>query len=178
MKGAANTSSPLVGTENDIKVEMVCEMPHLIPTLADIWHGALGEHYGPEYPRERLYELLLEHQNPRSIPTSMVALLGKEPVGMCVIRASDEFKPYIVPSLGAMSVRAEYRNHGIGAKLIRAAIKKTVEFGFSRLYLFTVDMTIVEWYERFGFQLTGYREWENGHVSASMEMVIPQQGVA
>ncbi len=152
-----------------IQISPLRDCPQHIPTLSKIWHDALGEAWGEDYTASRMEQILSEQLNADQIPIAITAVLDDEPIGMCCIRASEDIKPYIVPCLGALCVRPELRNNGVGAALVRAAIKINQEIGFSRLYLFTVDMTISKWYEQFGFYSLGIKEWEDGSSSVMME---------
>lgn len=105
------------------------------------------------------------------MPLSLIALHGEIPVGFCSLQLNDGIRPDLKPWLGDLVVDPKYQKQGIGKMLVEAAILKTKELGFDKLYLFAFDPTIPEYYVRLGWRKIGMDEF-NSHPVTVMEVVL------
>ncbi len=141
-----------------IHIDLLKNHPHAIPALAAIWHKLLGKFWLPALPMERIIARFETHLNEKDLPLTLVALHGDIPVGMCSLRENDGIRPDLTPWLCALVVDPQYQKQGIGKMLTHAAISKTQELGFQKLYLFAHPITS-EYYKRLGWKSIGMDEF-------------------
>ncbi len=120
-------------------------------TLAS-WIQEEWEHSFLEATFEELVSELERRTTRRRIPETFVALEGDRLVGTASIVKHDmstclELSPW----LSAVYVAPEYRNRGIGSKLVRKAMQEAHILGVKRLYLFTPDR--MRFYTRLGWNI-------------------------
>jgi predicted N-acetyltransferase YhbS len=62
--------------------------------------------------------------------------------------------------LGTLSVNPNIQNKGIGKKLLQAGEEHARQLGCSTMRMTVIDgrQTLIEWYVRHGYQLTGERK--------------------
>ena len=132
-----------------IKIDLLKNHSHAIPRLANIWHEVLGKIWMPKIGIEEIESLSYEELN-QDMPFTYIALYGKIPVGFCTLELNGGVRPNLSPWIGDLVVDLKYQKQGIGKLLIAAAIMKAKELGFEKLYIFTFDPTIVEYYRRLG----------------------------
>lgn len=81
---------------------------------------------------------LKEHLAGQPLPSTLVAVVDGHPVGSISLHEyAIPDRPDLTPSLAALYVRPEYRQHGIASRLLEAAEARLREMGAARLY-FTV----------------------------------------
>ncbi len=101
---------------------------------------------------EELVSELEERTTRRRIPETFVALEGDRPVGTASIVTHDmSTRSELSPWLSAVYVPPEFRNRGIGSKLVRRAMQEAEILGVKRLYLFTPDR--MRFYTRLGWNI-------------------------
>ncbi len=144
-----------------IKIDLLKNHPNTIPALANIWHEVLGQIWVPDISVERVIARFADHLNDSNLPITFVAFDGDLPVGMCSLRENDGIRPDLTPWLGSLVVDPKYQKQGIGRMLIDATLLKAKELGFYKLYLFSFDPTIPEYYERLGWRKIGMHEFKS-----------------
>jgi N-acetylglutamate synthase-like GNAT family acetyltransferase len=72
---------------------------------------------------------------------------------------------------GDLVVDPQYQKQGIGKMLIDAAVKKAKELGFEKLYLFTFNPAVSEYYQRLGWNKIGIDQFKS-HPVTVMEVEI------
>ncbi len=154
-----------------IKIDLLKNHPRVIPTLANIWHSALGKIWLPDIPIERVITRFSDHLSDQDLPITFVALDDETPVGMCSLRENDGIRPDLTPWLGSLVVNQNYQKRGIGKLLIDATVEKSKQLGFEKLYLFAFDPTIPEYYQRLGWKKIGMDEFKSYPVTV-MEVVL------
>ncbi len=147
-----------------IKIDLLKNHPEAIPTLANIWHEVLGKIWFPELTIKEIESLTYDELHLQDEVTSFVALLDEIPVGFCTFKLKEEFRPDLGPWLADVVVAPKHHKQGIGKKLIDAAVRYAKELGFKKLYLFTFDPTIPEYYERLGWKKIGVDEFHSRQV--------------
>ena len=78
---------------------------------------------------------------------------------------------FVLPWLGSLVVDPKYQKQGIGKALINATVDKAKEFGFEKLHLFTIDLTVPEYYQRLGWKKIGVDEYKS-HPVEVMKMEL------
>lgn len=149
---------------------MLKNHPQSIPTLANIWHEVLGKTWMPEVGIEEIESWYHEWLN-HDMPLAYVALYDDIPVGACSLQLNDGVRPDLAPWLGDLVVDPSYQKKGIGKMLIDATANKAAELGFSKLYLFTFDPTIPDYYTRLGWKKIDMDEFKSNPVTV-MQLVL------
>ena len=111
-----------------------------IPTLADWHHGAWGE-LCPDWTLEACRSELQGHATRRTLPTTLVLHEGASLLGSVslVLEDAPEFADEGSPWLASLFVRPEARGRGLGAALVRAAVRHAAQLRIDELYLFTPE---------------------------------------
>jgi len=155
-----------------MKIELLAEHVTAIPTVARWIHSEWG-HLLPDATLET-YVLDFEKRVKRhAIPETLVALENDRVVGTASIVEDDmSTRKELSPWLAAVYVTPEFRNRGIGSRLVRAAMQEAKMLGVKKLYLFTPDS--MSFYSRLGWKVFGYTEFRGEHVTImSYELCDP-----
>ncbi len=96
---------------------------------------------------------------------TFIALDGDVPSGMCSLRENDGIRLDLTPWLGPLVVDPKYQKQGIGKMLIDVTVDKAKELGFEKLYLFAIDPTMPEYYQRLGWKKIGMDEFKSHPVT-------------
>lgn len=147
-----------------IIIDLLKNQPQAIPTLANIWHEVLGKIWMPEIGIEEI-EFLYYEELKQDMPLTYIALYGEIPVGSCTLQINDSIRPDLGPWIGDLVVDPKYQKQGIGKMLIFAAIEKAKQLGFEKLYLFTFDPSISEYYRQLGWKKIGMDEFKSHPVT-------------
>ena len=135
-----------------IKIKLLAEFPNYIPDLAKIWCDTLGKKWSSPPSEAEIQDRFKAHLNTETLPLAYVALDDNKAIGMCCIRMEDGgTRPDLFPWLGGLCVEESYRKRGIGKLLITTAKIKARRMGFKKLYLFTFDGDIANWYRGNGW---------------------------
>lgn len=148
-----------------IKIDLLKNHPHTIPALAHIWHEVLGKIWFPELAVQEIESLTYDELNHQDETTSFVALCDEILVGFCTFKLKEEFRPDLGPWLADVVVAPKHQKQGIGKMLVDVAVMKAKELGFKKLYLFSFDPTIQEYYERLGWKKIGMAEFKSRPVT-------------
>lgn len=141
-----------------------------IPRLAEIWHEVLGQIWVPGVQLEEIETWLHEWLND-SIPLAYIALDNNIPIGMCSLQLNDGVRPDLQPWLCDLVIDPAHQNRGVGKMLIDITKNKAKDLGFKKLYLFTFDPTIPDYYKRLGWKKIGMEEF-NGYPVTVMEATL------
>ena len=153
-----------------IKIDLLKNHPQSIPMLAHIWHEVLGKIWMPEIGLEEI-EFLYYEELKQDMPLTYIAQYGEIPVGSCTLQLKDDVRPDLGPWIGDLVVDPKYQKQGIGKMLLDATAQKAQALGFDKLYLFTFDPTIADYYVRQGFRIIGMDEFKK-HPVTLMELVL------
>jgi predicted N-acetyltransferase YhbS len=107
------------------------------PVLARWHHRAWGELL-PDWTAEHALAELRSHTGRASIPTTLVAFDGDEPLGSVSLVPEDA--PGLAdatPWLASLYVAPAHRGRGIGRDLVRRAVAEAARMGVPRLHLYT-----------------------------------------
>jgi GNAT superfamily N-acetyltransferase len=121
-----------------------------IPTLANWHHGEWGHLYS-DWTLAVCRAELDGHATRRTLPTTLVLHEGDTLLGSVslVLEDAPEFADEGSPWLASLYVRPEARGRGLGAKLVRAAVRLAAQLGVDELYLFTPEHR--DFYARLGW---------------------------
>ncbi len=120
--------------------------------------AGLGEHWGKIDPR--LNPDLNDISASYADATFLVAWLDGSIIGTGALVPRSEQEAEIV----RMSVATEMRREGIGTKILEQLCQEGKQLGFQRIILEATSTwhEVIEFYKRFGFRITHYRESEFG----------------
>jgi len=153
-----------------ITIDLLKNHPNAIPRLAHIWHEVLGKIWMPEIGIEEI-ESLYHEELKQDIPLTCIALYDEMPVASCTLELNGGIRADLEPWLGDLVVDPKYQKQGIGKMLTDTAVAKAKELGFEKLYLFTFDPAIIDYYERLGWSKIGMDEFK-GHPVTVMEITL------
>lgn len=133
----------------------------LAPEIAAHWQP-----YLPDETLEKREAKLRAHMSIDALPIAWVAHIGGEVLGTAALRIADlEGREDLMPWLGGVFVRHQFRRRGVASALCRVAEEKAWALGFDRLFLFTLDHQSL--YERLGWSNYEPAVW-CGHESEIM----------
>jgi N-acetylglutamate synthase-like GNAT family acetyltransferase len=139
----------------DLKTE-----PHHIPVLAD-WHHKEWSSLNPGKTVDQRIAAMSSYLCEDLVPSTFIAK-GNQLMGSSAIIENDmDTRPELTPWLASVFVAKEFRNQGIGSRLVKHVIEKARKAGIRELYLFTPDR--VAFYERLGWQVLNNEEEYRGH---------------
>ncbi len=147
-----------------ITIDLLKNHPYAIPTLSNIWHEVLGKIWMPDISIEEIEALSYEELK-SDMAITYIALYDKTPVGFCTLEFNGGIRPDLEPWIGDLVVDPKYQKQGIGKKLLDVMNIKAKELGFEKLYLFTFDSSIPEYYERFGWKKISMDKFNSHHVT-------------
>ncbi len=153
-----------------IKIDYLKNHPNAIPRLSNIWHEVLGKIWMPEISIEEIKALSYEELK-SDMPITYIALHNYIPVGFCTLELDAGVRQDLGPWIGDLVVDPKYQKQGIGKMLIDTAIRAAKELRFKKLYLFTFDPNITEYYARFGWKKIGTTNFKS-HPVILMEVKL------
>lgn len=132
-----------------IKTDLLKNNPHAIPAIASIWYEVLGKIWMPEIGIKEIESLYYQELN-QNMPITYIAVCGEIPVGSCTLELDGGIRADLKPWIGDLVVAPKYQKQGIGKMLLDVTIEKAASIGFKKVYLFTFDSKVPEYYQRFG----------------------------
>ncbi len=154
-----------------IQIELLENYPEHISRLAEIWYDVLGKIWISGVSPANVVNNLKTHLNTETLPLAYVALHNQNPVGMASLRVNDGIRPDLSPWLGSLVVDTHFQKQGIGNQLINTVKEKAKNMGFQQCYLFALDPTIPEWYEKLGWKKIGMDQFKE-HPVTVMEVSL------
>ena len=99
-------------------------------------------------------EKLLERLNTDILNVCYVAFEDNKPVGTISLTQNDiPTASTLSPCIANLFVVEQYRHKNIGRKLIEYAKTKLKAMNFPKVYLYTTNKTIHEWYQKLGWKI-------------------------
>ena len=140
---------------NDIKSTdefiYLADQPELLPVLTDWFYDEWGRS-DPNSSQERMRRILGEHLNRDIIPLTIVLLRGSHPIASASLKIREmETHPKYLNWLGGVFVLPEYRQQGIGSKLVDYTASEAKRLKVNELYLYTRNHE--QFYTRLGWQV-------------------------
>lgn len=149
-----------------IEIELLKKHLDLIPEFAKILHQGLGKWLGDVNSTE--IESWLHEWLNENIPCAYVAFAADLPVGICSLQLNDGIRSDLKPWLGDLCVAENFQGLGVGTLLVNAVKNKARSLGYAKLYLFTPELKMHDYYAILGFNEIGTDEY-NGHTVLIME---------
>lgn len=137
-----------------ITIDLLKNHPECIPQLGKIWHEVLGKIWMPEIGMDEIESLFYDELK-EDMPLTYIALYDAIPIGFCTLQLSEKFRPDLGPWLADLVVDPAYQKKGIGKSLIETTKAKAKEMGYPKLYLFTFDSTLPDYYTSLGWTQMG-----------------------
>jgi predicted N-acetyltransferase YhbS len=132
-----------------MRVEYLADHLHLAPVLA-AWHHAEWADLLPGWSLAQAEAELRSHAERRAVPTTLVALEDRQPVGCASLLVSDlDGWEHLSPWVASVYVVPEWRGRGVGRLLVARAVEEARAMGIERVYLFTPGQQ--GYYERMGW---------------------------
>ncbi len=153
-----------------ISIDLLKNHPENIARCAEIWHEVLGKIWMPSIGIEEIGSMYYAELS-ENMPLTFIALCGEILVGSGTLQLNDGIRPDLEPWIGDLVVDPKYQKQGIGKLLIEAMKTKAQELGFNKLYLFTFEPAISNYYNRLGWQVIGTDEFK-GHQVTVMEIEL------
>lgn len=133
------------------------------------WHHKEWSYLNPGTDIESRITKMQLHLNNDMIPVTYIAL-GDQLLGSAAIVPNDmKTKPELSPWLASVFIAQEYRNKGIGTKLVLHVMQQAKENAIKTLYLFTPDKAA--FYKKLGWVIIS-KEQYHGHEVTIMELCL------
>ena len=122
----------------NLVIHDLADFPQWLPTISAWFHDEWSAVYGQQTCSD-IEQRMAGMMARDGLPTALVAVIGGDVVGTVVLKeqALDQRAP--TPCVAALFVLPNFRRHGIGAQLLRAAENRVRDIGHSKLYLFAQD---------------------------------------
>ena len=118
----------------------------------------------PDVTFEALVSEFEERTVDHKIPETFVAVKDTKLVGMASIVKHDmSTRKDLSPWLAAVYVAPEFRNRGIGSRLVRTVMQEADTLGLEMLYLFTPNR--IRFYSRLGWKVLEYTRYRGENVA-------------
>ena len=144
-----------------VTIKLLNDCPHAIPRISQIWCETLGYSWLPNTSQDYIEASFQETLN-NSIPLSLVAFNENNiPVGSCSLLENDGIRPDLTPWLADLTVDPKHQSQGIGKLLIHEAKCKANALGFQKLYLFTFDIHLSDYYTKLGWKKIALDYYKN-----------------
>jgi N-acetylglutamate synthase-like GNAT family acetyltransferase len=155
-----------------MKIALLKEYPEFIPELAELFHEQWN-YLHPELKLPDLEKGLKNQANGKIIPTIIIALNENTLLGSASLIKNDmKTRMELSPWLGGVYVKQEFRNRGIGRKLIEEIENISKELNVSHLYLITEHK--VEYYENQNWNLFEKTKYKNLDVVIMRKEIQPK----
>ncbi len=134
-----------------LSIEYLVDYPQYIPVVAKWLHSEWG-HHNPDKTVQDYEESVRRQLGRDNIPLMLIALWDGLPAGTASIFVQDmDIHPELSPWLAAVYVSSDYRNKGIGSKLVGAIEENARNLRIATLYLWTPDKE--HFYSRLGWSV-------------------------
>ena len=118
-----------------MKIDYLAERPAFIPTLSEWFLREWRDFYGDK-TWEDVAETFYRRLNRSVVPLALVAFEGEQPLGtISLLEESIRTRKHLTPWLGGLYVCEGERRHGIGRRLIEAAVGEAGKLGIEQLFI-------------------------------------------
>ena len=156
-------------------IAYLADHPAHTGTLA-AWHHRQWHYLDVDVSVEQRAAFLGTHGR-GEIPTTVLALRGKEVLGSASLIAHDmDTRPHLSPWLASVYVDPPHRRSGIGSALVTRITELARALGHPALYLFTPDKE--QFYRRLGWRVlerTTYRGYAEVVMEIDLTAPVPQR---
>jgi GNAT superfamily N-acetyltransferase len=147
-----------------IEFKYLKDCPEHVTTCAQWSFNSWGK-YTPHRTFEDYLESRKEHLNDDSLPLTIVAFSDQTPIGMCSLVPSRDADLTLTPWFATLYVEPEFREQKIATALEKAICEKARSMGYTKIYSFNSDPTVVPWYEKLGWKQRNVQELYNHEVT-------------
>ena len=142
---------PATSLKDSIEIKYLADVPHLIPTLAQLIYEAWGK-YDPTLTLDSQLKSLSAKLNTRKLLLVLLAFHNNTLVATVVLKDKIHLNGYEDRTLwlGSVIVLEPYRHQGIGSHLIQHSFDKAWDLGYSKISLFTSNIENGRWYTQHG----------------------------
>ncbi len=153
-----------------MKIEFLTKHEYIIPEMTKWFWNEWRRLYKNKTIAD-VEKSIRERLNEDKIPCALVAVENNKIIGTGSIKIYDmETRKDLSPWLAGLYVIPEFRNKGVGSKLVKAVEMKAKEFGFKKLYLYTPKSE--HFYDQLGWALIERVNYNDNQVSL-MEKSFP-----
>lgn len=155
---------------HNVEIRDIADFSHWLPTISSWFYSEWRELYGSQTQGdvERRIGGWLQRD---AIPTALVAVIDDQVVGTVALKEKELEQFPGAPWLAGLFVVPQYRNCGIGARLLRAAEDKARTLGLRKLYLYTPNSR--RYYDTLGWRLQQEVELGSGSVAVMEKVLVP-----
>ncbi len=149
----------------NIKIDYLKNHPESISALAQIWYEVLGSIWMPDTPIKVAEQRFHDQLNDSTLPITLVALDGTQPIGSVTLCENDGIGDDLTPWLGTLMIDKSYQNRGVGRLLVEKLKQKALSLNFKSLHLFAFDPALIPYYEHLGFKTIGEDKYKAHNVT-------------
>ncbi|QPK65558.1 GNAT family N-acetyltransferase [Methylomonas sp. LL1] len=144
------------------------DQSHHIPQLA-AWHHHEWLALNPGRSIDHRIEYMQSYLSDDLVPSTFIAKQGILMGSAAIIENDMDTRPELTPWLASVFVAPEFRNRGIGGRLVKHVMQQAKYAGIDALYLFTPDR--VSFYQKLGWRIFKQEEYR-GHLVTIMRVVL------
>ncbi len=149
----------LASPSDTLDITSLLELAYRSPETAGRWDSESHLLRGPRTSPEEI-EALLTSKNARFVLASAPAQAPERIIGCALVQLHTENSKEHRASFGMFATHPQTRNIGLGHKVLQAAERYAQnEWGIVEMSLSVISLrtTLIAWYERRGYRLTGRR---------------------
>lgn len=146
-----------------MKIINLATAPEHIPTIA-AWHHAQWGYLNPGGTVDTRIEKMQRYLKGAAIPAMYICVDGEHLAGTAALVESDmDSHPELSPWLASVYVNPDYRNRGVGARLVKHVVSQAKAHGLGTLYLFTPDQA--RFYQSMGWEFIAQESYRGGEAT-------------
>jgi len=133
-----------------VRIDYLADHPEAVPLVA-AWHHAEWHALLPGWTLAQATADLRRHTGRRQIPTTLVAVVAGQVIGSVSLLTADlDGWEHLSPWLASVYVVPEWREAGLGRRLVSRAVEEAGALGVEMLYLWTAGQEA--YYTRLGWE--------------------------
>jgi N-acetylglutamate synthase-like GNAT family acetyltransferase len=169
-KNACNMGNMELGKSDGMQIDYLARHPEWIPIIAE-WSYSAWHKYDPTLTVERSLRSINKRLNTDQIPLTLVAIHNNRPIATASLKESVPVSN--VPGnkvwLGSLYVEPNYRNKGIGSKMLKSIYNEAIRLGQNEIYLFSSDSQMPNWYAMHGWEVVNKLPYQD-HIVTIMRI--------
>ena len=151
-----------------ISIHNLIEDPQQLETLAE-WHHAEWSYFNPEESISQRITRMQAYLNNDFIPSTFIATDSELLGSAAIIKNDMETKPQLSPWLASVYITPQYRNKGIGTRLVQHSMAMAQSNNIDKLYLLTPGQK--SFYEKLGWHILS-EEMYHGYRVSVMQVTL------
>ena len=141
----------------------LADQPQLLPVLAD-WYYTEWGHHNPQGSKQSMQDELRGYLNKDRVPLTIVCIQGSKPVASASLKIREmDTHPQYLHWLGGVFVHPDFRDQGIGSRVVEFTASEAIRLSVADLYLYTRSHKY--FYARLGWQVIEEPVYESRVVS-------------